>query len=63
VRGAESGEPLRSAAAVSAGMRLDIEFADGRVGATSDGASRLRAPEPPRPRRRRSFDPGQGSLF
>jgi exodeoxyribonuclease VII large subunit len=63
VRAAESGEPLRSAAAVSAGTRLDIEFADGRVGATSDGASRLRAPEPPRPRRRRSFDPGQGSLF
>jgi exodeoxyribonuclease VII large subunit len=63
VRGAESGEPLRSAAAVSAGTRLDIEFADGRVGATSDGATRLRPPEPPRPRRRRSFDPGQGSLF
>jgi exodeoxyribonuclease VII large subunit len=54
---------VRSAAAVSAGMRLDIEFADGRVGATSDGASRLRPPEAPRPRRRRSFDPGQGSLF
>jgi exodeoxyribonuclease VII large subunit len=64
VRAAESGQPVRSAAAVSAGMRLDIEFADGRVGATSDGASRLRAPEEaPRPRRRRGFDPGQGSLF
>ena len=63
VRAAESGEPLRSAAAVSAGTRLDIEFADGRVGATSDGATRLRPPEPPRPRRRRGFDPGQGSLF
>jgi hypothetical protein len=33
------------------------------VGATIDGASRLRAPDPPRPRWRRSFDPGQGSLF
>jgi exodeoxyribonuclease VII large subunit len=55
---------VRNAAAVSAGMRLDIEFADGRVGATSDGASRLRPPEAPRPRRRRGFDdPGQGSLF
>jgi exodeoxyribonuclease VII large subunit len=63
VRAAESGDPVRSAAAVSAGMRLDIEFADGRVGATSEGATRLRTPEPPRPRRRRSFDPGQGSLF
>jgi exodeoxyribonuclease VII large subunit len=63
VRNAESGDPVRSAASVSAGMRLDIEFADGRVGATSEGATRLRPPEPPRPRRRRSFDPGQGSLF
>jgi exodeoxyribonuclease VII large subunit len=63
VRAAESGEPLRSAAAVGVGTRLDIEFADGRIGATSEGATRLRPPEPPRPRRRRSFDPGQGSLF
>jgi exodeoxyribonuclease VII large subunit len=63
VRAGESGEPVRSAAAVSAGMRLDIEFADGRVGATSEGATRLRPQEPPRPRRRRGFDPGQGSLF
>ncbi len=31
------GHPLRSAAAVGAGMRLDIEFSDGRVGATADG--------------------------
>ncbi|MBV9969459.1 MAG: exodeoxyribonuclease VII large subunit [Xanthobacteraceae bacterium] len=61
VRAAESGRPLRSAAAVGAGTRLDIEFADGRVGATSEGA-RMRPPDPPR-RRRRSFDPGQGSLF
>jgi exodeoxyribonuclease VII large subunit len=63
VRAAESGQPVRTAAAVAAGMRLDIEFADGRVGATSEGATRLRPPEAPRPRRRRSFDPGQGSLF
>jgi exodeoxyribonuclease VII large subunit len=64
VRAGEGGQPVRSAAAVNAGMRLDIEFADGRVGATSDGASRLRPPEAPRPRRRRGFDdPGQGSLF
>jgi exodeoxyribonuclease VII large subunit len=63
VRAVESGQPVRTAAAVAAGMRLDIEFADGRVGATSEGATRLRPPEAPRPRRRRSFDPGQGSLF
>src|ERR1700722_6029509 len=38
VRAGESGQPVRSAAAVNAGMRLDIEFADGRGGATSEGA-------------------------
>jgi exodeoxyribonuclease VII large subunit len=36
---AEEGQPLRSAAAVSPGMRLDIEFADGHVHATTDGAT------------------------
>jgi exodeoxyribonuclease VII large subunit len=30
------GHPLRSAGAVGAGARLDIEFADGRIGATAD---------------------------
>ncbi len=34
---AEGGPPLRAAAAVSPGLRLDIEFADGHVGATADG--------------------------
>jgi len=34
----EAGQPLRAAAAVNPGMRLDIEFADGHVGATADGA-------------------------
>ncbi len=34
---ADGGAPLRTAAAVGAGMRLDIEFADGHVGATADG--------------------------
>ena len=38
------GHPLRAAAAVAAGMRLDIEFADGRVGATADGESAARRP-------------------
>ena len=33
----DAGHPLRSAAAVGGGMRLDIEFSDGRVGATADG--------------------------
>ena len=29
------GHPLRTAAAVQPGMKLDIEFSDGRVGATA----------------------------
>jgi exodeoxyribonuclease VII large subunit len=36
---AEGGQPLRAAAAVSPGLRLDIEFADGHVAATADGAT------------------------
>jgi exodeoxyribonuclease VII large subunit len=62
------GRPLRAAAAVTTGMRLDIEFADGRVGATA-GDARVTPEAPPTPlfrrRRRRSSggDEGQGSLF
>jgi exodeoxyribonuclease VII large subunit len=64
VRG-EAGEPLRAAAAVSPGMRLDIEFADGHVAAVAGGTrlSSRRSAEPTRARRRRGSDPGQGSLF
>jgi exodeoxyribonuclease VII large subunit len=67
VRGVE-GQPLRTAAAVAPGMRLDIEFQDGHVGATAEtGATGRREPvamRRARPRRRRSFgDDGQGSLF
>jgi exodeoxyribonuclease VII large subunit len=40
---ADGGAPLRTAAAVGAGMRLDIEFADGHVGATADGGDRMSA--------------------
>jgi exodeoxyribonuclease VII large subunit len=60
------GQPLRSSAAVAGGMRLDIEFADGRVGAVAEG-ERAAAPKPkPAPKRRlRGGDEsgGQGSLF
>jgi exodeoxyribonuclease VII large subunit len=63
VRG-ETGAPLRTAAAVAPGMHLDIEFADGRVGAVAERtSSRPERVEPVRRRRRRFFDPDQGSLF
>jgi exodeoxyribonuclease VII large subunit len=61
VRDAE-GHPLRAAAAVSGGMRLDIEFSDGRVGAVADGAG-APASSPAKPRARKPGGPGQGNLF
>ena len=56
------GRPLRTAAAVARGMRMEIEFADGRVGATADGDG---APPPAKPklRPRGGGAGGQGSLF
>ena len=62
------GHPLRSAAAVGGGMRLAIEFADGRVGATADGeGGRAPAGKPkpsPKPRQRGGQGPsGQGTLL
>jgi exodeoxyribonuclease VII large subunit len=58
-----AGHPLRMAASVSAGTRLDIEFADGRVGAVAEGEARMRPPPVPRRPRRTSGDSGQGTLF
>jgi exodeoxyribonuclease VII large subunit len=63
-----AGQPLRTAAAVQPGASLDIEFSDGRVGATAQGVSkRVESPPFARPRRPRrgggGSDPGQGSLF
>jgi exodeoxyribonuclease VII large subunit len=59
------GLPLRTAAAVGAGMRLEIEFSDGRVGATSDGerAAPASAKAKPRTRGGGGGSGGQGSLF
>jgi len=62
-----AGHPLRTAAAVSPGTALDIEFADGRVGVTAQGV-RPRIESPPMvrgSRRRRGSGPveGQGNLF
>ncbi len=60
-----AGRPLRTAASVSTGMPMDIEFSDGLVGARAEvvQASTTPRPEPARRRRRRDRDPGQGSLF
>jgi exodeoxyribonuclease VII large subunit len=60
VRDAE-GHPLRAASSVGAGARIEIEFADGRVGATADGASS--SPAPAAKAKPRGGAGGQGSLF
>jgi exodeoxyribonuclease VII large subunit len=60
------GRPLRAAAGVSSGMRLDIEFADGHVGAMADGeakAPKQQAAPRQKPRPRGEGPGGQGSLF
>jgi exodeoxyribonuclease VII large subunit len=65
VRDAE-GHPVFSMAGVTPGLRMQIEFADGRVGAVADGgrtAAETPAPPPSRPRGRSSTPSGQGSLF
>jgi exodeoxyribonuclease VII large subunit len=72
-----AGHPLRAAAAVQPGMNIDIEFADGCVGATAqsvrgtEGASTpatsapaTPAPKPAaKPKKPGGGTPGQGSLF
>jgi exodeoxyribonuclease VII large subunit len=72
------GHPLRSAASVQPGMALDIEFADGSVGATAQSVRNIGEPTPApasvpsswKPRKPKSGSgpgsgggPGQGSLF
>ena len=59
-----AGQPLRAAAAVSAGMAIEIEFSDGRVGARADDAGDITddAVTKPRPRRGGGSS-GQGDLF
>ncbi len=56
-------QPLRAAAAVTAGMPIEIEFFDGRIGARADGATSadpVKSEPKPRPR---GGGGGQGSLF
>jgi len=60
---AADGKPLRSAAAVMAGLQLSIEFADGRVHATADGAPAVAPAAAPAMPPRRGGGEGQGSLF
>ncbi len=67
VRDATS-RPVRAAKSVSTGMRLDIEFSDGRVGAVAgDARVTPQAPAAPLFKRRRrrpgNGGEGQGSLF
>ena len=61
----EAGRPLRTAGSISAGARLDIEFTDGRIGATADGESAGRPAAKPRSRGHggEGGSNGQGSLF
>ena len=55
------GRTLRAAAAVAAGMRLDIEFADGRVGAVADGEGQEKSKPQPAPARAKPRSRGGGS--
>ena len=57
-----AGQPLHSATAVTAGMPIEIEFSDGRVGARADGAPSADA-SGAKPRAKRGGGPGQGDLF
>jgi exodeoxyribonuclease VII large subunit len=60
-----AGRPVRTAAGVMVGMPMDVEFADGHVGARAEVVQASTTPrsEPVRRRRRRGSDPGQGNLF
>src|SRR5499433_1135202 len=59
------GHPLRSSGAVAPGARLDIEFADGRIGATADGEHAAQPIAKAKVRNRGGGEGpgGQGSLF
>jgi len=54
------GHPLRSAASVTGGTRMEIEFSDGRVGAVAEGDV---ATPKPKPKPRGEKPGGQGTLL
>ena len=59
-----AGPPIRSAAAVTPGKALDIEFSDGRATAVATAAHGIPPRRPIRPRSRKyGSGEGQGSLF
>jgi exodeoxyribonuclease VII large subunit len=62
VRDANS-RPLHSAAAVSVGMPLEIEFSDGRIAARAESDPVERPAAPSGKSRRRTVSSGQGDLF
>jgi exodeoxyribonuclease VII large subunit len=58
------GRPLRTAAAINAGMPLEIEFSDGRIGARAENSPAGEPPSAPlKVRGRRAGSAGQGDLF
>jgi exodeoxyribonuclease VII large subunit len=57
------GQPLRSAAAVSAGTPLEIEFSDGRIAARAESGPKVERAPAQAKARRRTTAPGQGDLF
>ncbi len=57
-----AGQPLHSVTAITAGMPIEIEFSDGRVGARADGEPSADT-SGAKPRAKRGGGPGQGDLF
>jgi len=58
------GRPLRTAAAITAGMALEVEFSDGRIGARAENGTAVDGPSAPaKSRARRAGTSGQGDLF
>ncbi len=60
-----AGAPIRAAAAISTGDRLEIEFSDGRIGAVADSRAptRSKAKEPAKAGKKSGEKDGQGGLF